>query len=152
MKQLLILSMLILLCLGANAQAGKVIVKNTSPCSVIFNLRGAPAPNCGIGTGSADITITPGATLTYPNSASIPGFPTSPIFFISGATARSQPTSCGTPTYWTIGEPCVVPPVSPSLPITNRNAGTCSFCMSGYAIWAPATTLGGTATLIFTIN
>lgn len=149
MKQLLNTILLIALSCIANAQAGKVIVKNESPCPVYFVLHGVPAPNCGVGQGSSVITIPANTTITYPNSASIPGFPVSPVFFISRATVLNRPTSCGSPTTYIVGEPCVPLPQHTAI---SSQSSICTFCMLGYADWFPAPTLGGTATLRFIIN
>ncbi len=147
MKRTLLMALLSILSYGAFAQAGSLTVVNSSNCTVYYIIRGDKMGTCGRAVVSSFITLPPGATVVYPNSAAIPGFPASPLLWITLAEIYQRPLGCGTSPSSAIGEPCTGLPLLIHYPVFSAS---CSICNPNEtAQWTPALGAGGPATLKF---
>lgn len=147
MKRILFIALLSFLAYGASAQAGSLTVVNSSNCTVYYIIRGDKPGTCNTSVTSSFITLAPGATINYPNSTTIPGFPTTTILWITMANIYPRPLSCGAPDIFSVGEPCTGFPLTISYPVYKP---TCILCNpSENATWVPASSPGGLATLKF---
>src|ERR1700748_3000588 len=97
MKRLLLIALLGILGYTTFAQAGSLTVTNSSSCTVYYVIRGDKVGTCGFNVTSSMITLPPGGSIVYPNSAAIPGFPPAPILWITVANIYPRPPNCGAP-------------------------------------------------------
>lgn len=144
MKKLMFSLLACTLAGAAFGQARSLQVNNTTPCTVYYQIRGAITPICGSTVNSAVIALPPFASITYPNSSSIPGMPATNMQ-INVAVVYDGPTPCA-PASGFIGEPCAgVPPI---FGYQIRDA-VCMPCGQVNATWVPAPVPGAQATLNF---
>jgi len=148
MKQLSLLFACTLFSIVASAQAGSLTVQNLTGCQVWFVIRGSAPGTCNIDLSSSIISLLPGNNVSYPTSASIPGFPAT----TSGLTVAysfDRPPSCFPPgaNNYRVGEPCMA--IGQSVIYPQYNSG-CTMCDPDIRMqWTPASSPGGPAILRF---
>jgi len=136
----------LLVSVSAFAQGGRLMVKNTSSCTVYFTLNlsaVSTTPTCAPGASSIIITLAPGASVLY-LSTTTPGVPPNPQYFL-WAKVLDGPTSCMTSSI-AVGEPCSGYPASN---IINVRTPACTPCAVVKAIWTAAAPAGGLSVLTF---
>lgn len=147
MKKLFCLLVAGLFSTMALAQAGSLLVQNLTGCTVYYVVQGDFAPSCRITQTSNVQALAPGAAITYPNSAAIPGFPPGPLCALNMAYALDYPPGCSIGgNGYRVGEPCSNAPAATSY---TAYTPTCNLC-SGVSIqWTAAPSPGAQALLRF---
>ncbi|RYE00316.1 MAG: hypothetical protein EOP54_00605 [Sphingobacteriales bacterium] len=136
MKRICSILIAMLLSFAAFAQprsAYGLVVRNLTSCDQYYVVVGDELCNCGGAYGSPVISIPPGGTHVYPNSTTIPGFPSTPKG-IFGAKIPDGPAYCNVPA-GAVGQPiCGLPPVYGYVSI----GANCIRCTMAKATWDPA--------------
>ena len=109
-------------------------VENQTNCTQYYYVLGDELCKCGGAYNSTLITIPPGGVHVYPNSTTIPGFPTTPAKGIFGAKILDGPMGCN-PSGGAVGQgPCGLPPTYVFKTLLNN----CQICAVTKATWIPA--------------
>lgn len=150
MKKIFFILAALLLSIAAFAQpraAYGLVVQNQTSCDQYYVVVGDELCDCGGTYGSSIISIPPGGTHVYPNSTTIPGFPTTTPKGIFGAKIPDGPIYCNVPA-GAVGQPaCGLPPLYGFISI----GANCIRCTMAKANWIPASnSCQEMARLIFT--
>lgn len=149
MKKICFILIAILFSVAALAQSRAAYglrVENQTNCPQNYYVVGDELCNCGGAYASTLIVIPPGGTHVYPNSTTIPGFPTSTPKGIFGAKILDGPVSCNTPG-GSVGQgPCGLPPTYIFMSILPN----CRECARTRATWVPSSNCDQMARLVFT--
>lgn len=146
MKHLISVLLFTLLGYTAMAQASSLTVQNNTGCWVYYRIHGASICSSSSNIGSTVIAVAPGAVVNYPNSASIPGFPPGPLYFLNFALVYDKPVACTPSAPWRIGEPCTG--MNPTATY-NVFRPDCTLCGPSITAQWISGGPGGNATLIF---
>jgi len=110
MKNILLSFVLVLLSFAGYSTSRGIEIINQSRCDIYLQLRGAKeCGDCEVHYTSCLISVPGGGTALFPNTTTICGFPSSPVF-VHSALIYSGPRHCQPLQTWLIGEPkCNLP-------------------------------------------
>lgn len=136
MKNILLSFVLVLLSFAGYSTGSRGIeIINRTDCDIYLQLRGArECQNCEVEFTSCLMVISAGANIIYPNTTTICGFPSSPVF-VHSALIYSGPRDCQPLETWLVGTPKCYPPEIIFWTMNQRCERVCD-CLR--ARWEPA--------------